>query len=122
MKKRVLIVDDEEDIRNSISYLIKRMGFESALARDGREAIRLLKNEKFDLVIMDIFMPGMSGIDCVKEIRKNPKTKNQKIVFLTVAQVVESGKEEMNKLKPADYILKPIELEDFEKRIKKILK
>ena len=122
MKKRVLIVDDEEDIRNSISFLIERMGFESSVAKDGREVIRMLIENKFDLILMDIFMPGMSGIECVREIRKNPKTKNQKIAFLTVAQIVESGKEEMKKLKPVDYILKPIELEDFEKRIRKILR
>ena len=122
MKKRVLIVDDEEDIRNSIDYLIRRLGFETALAKNGAEAIKKLNKEKFDLVLLDIFMPKMSGIDCAKKIRANPKTKKQKIVFLTVAPITESGKGEVKKLKPADYILKPIELNDFERRIKKLLR
>ena len=69
----------------------------------------------------DILMPEMSGNEVAEEIRKNPKTKNQKIAFLTVVTLGEEGKALVQKLKPADYIQKPFKTAEFRKRIKKLM-
>ncbi|MBN2127620.1 MAG: response regulator [Candidatus Diapherotrites archaeon] len=122
MKKKVLIVDDEKDILISVKQLVERDGFEAKTAASCKEAMNLLEKEKFDLVLMDIFMPEQSGRDCVEKIRKTPKIKNQKIAFLTVAHLSELGKKIIEDLKPVDFIQKPINIDDFSKRMKKILK
>jgi len=123
MSKRVLIVDDEDDIRNSVKQLVESAGHETKTASSAKEALKILKTEKFDLVVMDIFMPEMSGTECVQEIRNDPKIKNQKIVFLTVAKLSESGKKIIDDLKPLDYINKPIlDIEKFTNTINKLLK
>jgi len=72
-------------------------------------------------VLLDILMPEMAGNEVAEKIRKNPKTKNQKIIFLTVVTPGEYGKGEIKKLNPADYIQKPFKAGDFRKRIKAAL-
>ncbi len=122
MAKKVLIVDDEPDIRISVRQAVENEGFEAKTANNAKQALRLLHGEKFDLVLMDIFMPEMSGRDAVKEIRADSKIKNQKVAFLTVAELSSNGKAIIKKMNPVDYFQKPIELKDFIRRLKKILK
>lgn len=122
MAKRVLVVDDEKDVLTSVKYLVEREGFEARVARSAKGALALLRKEKFDLVLMDIFMPKVSGRECVERIRKEPKLRRQKVAFLTVAQLSEAGRDAIKKLKPAGYIQKPIDIEDFGRELKKLLK
>jgi len=122
MAKKVLIVDDEQDIRASVKHLVESIGFEAKAVGGAKQALALLRKEKFDLVLMDIFMPQMSGRDAVQKMRTDPKLKKQKVAFLTVAQLSEAGREKINKLKPVEYFQKPIELDGFSKRLKKLLK
>jgi CheY-like chemotaxis protein len=119
--KRILIVDDEEDISLSVSMLLKNQGYETQTADDGKTALSLLKKEKFDLVLLDIFMPQMSGRQVAAAIRADPKLKDQKFAFLTVLKPSGAGLKEIQKLKPVDYFLKPIDIKNFRARIKKIL-
>lgn len=80
MVKRILVVDDEMDIRMLIKKLLEEE-YDISLAEDGREALEILVSEKFDLVLMDMFMPGMSGRETCMRIRENHNTKNTKIAF-----------------------------------------
>lgn len=121
MAKKVLIVDDEADIRALIEALLKDEGYEVSTAANGEEGLATLKKEKFDLALLDFFMPGMSGRELAEEIRKDPQIKDSKIAFLTVAQFSEKGEEELKKLGSLDYIKKPIDNEDFKTRVKKIV-
>ncbi|MBW2984335.1 response regulator [Candidatus Woesearchaeota archaeon] len=122
MKKKVLIVDDEEDILTSVAMLINNMGYEAKTANNGKKALEMLKKQKFDLVLLDILMPGISGREVLENIREYPKLKNQKAAFLTVVKLSEYGRDIMKKkLKPVDYFQKPINVSDFRRRIKKIL-
>jgi len=121
MAKKVLIVDDERDIRDSVKQVVESNGFEAKTVGGAKEAIAALRKEKFGLVLMDIFMPGKSGRDCVEAIRKAPELKSQKVVFLTVARLSEAGKGIITKLKPVDYIQKPVRVEALSKKLKKLL-
>lgn len=122
MVKKILIVDDEKDIALSIKSVVDKMGYESRVVYDGKTALQTLKQDKFDLVLLDILMPGMSGRQVLEEIRKDKKLKNQKAAFVSVVYLGQMGVAELNKLKPADYFQKPIvDLNDFRKRLKRIL-
>jgi CheY-like chemotaxis protein len=121
MKKTILIVDDELDILESVKMLLETMDYKITTANNGIDALKKLRKNKFDLMLLDILMPKLSGIETLKKIRANSKLKNQKVVFLTVVSPTKAGKELINKLKPIDYITKPIINLSFKNKIKKIL-
>ncbi len=73
---RVLIVDDDSKMRESVRALLEESGCQVAEARDGKEALKQLERNAFDLVITDIYMPEMNGLEMVKQVReKYPRTK-----------------------------------------------
>jgi len=122
MAKKVLIVDDQKDILTSVEMLVEGEGYKAKTASNGKQALAMLKKESFDLVLLDVLMPEMSGREVLQKIRKDSKLKKQKVAFLTVVQLSEAGKDVVKKLKPVDYFPKPIEVVNFKKRLKKILK
>jgi DNA-binding response OmpR family regulator len=120
--KRIMIVDDEPDTRFAVRTLLEKHGFEVIEASGGEEALKKLRENPVDLVVIDFLMPGMSGRVLAEEIRKDPKLKNLKLVFLTVATLGEVGKKELKKLKIDAYIPKPFENGEFVRRIREILR
>ena len=120
---RIPVVDDEADIRESTKVALESMGHTVLMAKDGREALQVLKGgQKLDLVILDFFMPEMSGREVLEEMRKDKKTANIKVAMMTVARLGEAGEKELKKLKILDFIPKPVDLQDFKARISKLLK
>lgn len=118
-KKLILIVDDEEDIRDSIKTLLEDEGYSAITAKTGKDALtKISKNP--DLILLDIIMPGLTS----KEILAKLKEKKIKvpILFLTVVKLSETSKKEILKDHVKDYIEKPFINEDLLKRIKKALK
>ena len=118
---RILLVDDEEDILEFVSYNLQREGFKVYCARNGVEAIEMAGKVKPDLVILDVMMPEMDGIAACEEIRKLPSCKNTIIAFLTArgedySQIAgfEAGAD--------DYITKPVRPKVLISRVKALLK
>jgi CheY-like chemotaxis protein len=116
-----MAVDDEESLLELVRGILEAEGFEVVTMPSGQECINKLKTIKPDLIIMDMMMPGMSGRETTEKIRENPKTKNIKVMFLTVARFSETGMKNLRDLGVVDYITKPFENEDFIKRVKKAL-
>jgi two-component system, OmpR family, alkaline phosphatase synthesis response regulator PhoP len=121
MGKTVLIVDDEKDIRDLVAYNLSKEGFAVLTAADGNEAIRQLTEHKVALVILDIMMPGMDGLEVCKHIRQHEATANLPVIFLTarsseVDQIV--GLE----LGADDYIQKPVSPRILVARVKAALR
>lgn len=121
MAKKIMVVDDEENLRELVKVILEQEHFDVITASDGKECLEKLKKVKPGLIILDMFMPGMSGKETCEKIRKNAKTKNIKVVFLTVARLSDTGQNELKKLKVLDYITKPFDNDDLVKRIKKLL-
>jgi len=117
----ILVVDDEEDIADSLRILLEREGYGVDIAHSGPSGMLKMKKKKYDLVLLDLFMPKISGREVAEKIRKDQKLKEQKIVFLTIAKLSEAGHAEIEKLNPVDYIVKPIDNQDFRERIQKAL-
>ena len=122
MAKKILIVDDEEDLSASIKTVVESAGYEAKTANSGKGALAALQQEHFDLVLLDMLMPDMSGRQVLEKIRADPKLSNQKVAFLTVVKLSGSGEDIVKKLEPVEYFQKPIDITDFRKRLKKILK
>lgn len=119
MTKKILIVDDEESILELERAILEAEGYNVISANNGQDCLKILQKEKPDFILMDMMMPGMSGRETTEKIRANPKTKNLKIAFLTVARFSEVGKKELDKLNVVDYITKPFDNEELLKKIKK---
>ncbi|NMG64761.1 response regulator [Azoarcus indigens] len=83
MTKKILIVDDEQNIVISLEFLMKREGFEVLVANDGDEAVRCIRAEQPDLVLLDVMMPKKSGFEVCQEIKADPKTQATCILMLT---------------------------------------
>jgi len=117
----ILIIDDEEDIRNILLYNLQKEGYKVYLAATGREGIELAALHLPDLVVLDVMMPEMDGIEVCQTLRENPKTKDVSICFLTArnedySQIagLEAGAD--------DYVSKPVKPKVLASRIKAILR
>jgi DNA-binding response OmpR family regulator len=82
MKRKVLIVDDEEGIRQSLRIHLAKLGYEVREAADGEQAIGELEKDDFDLLICDILMPKKGGWEVIQEVRSNSKTKHLPVIVL----------------------------------------
>jgi len=116
-----MVVDDEENLLFLLNKILESEGFDVITADNGRECLELLKKEKPDMILLDMMMPGITGIDVAEAIRSNPKTRNMKIIFLTVVKSNEIRKDRLKKIKALDYIEKPFDNKDLVRRVKKIV-
>jgi DNA-binding response OmpR family regulator len=83
MPKRVLVCDDEPYIVESVSYVVRRAGFEVLVAEDGDAALVTARREKPDLVFLDIMMPGLPGDEVCQRLKSDPATRGAYVVILT---------------------------------------
>ena len=110
MKIRVLLVDDEKDFIEALAQRLEVREFDVQTALDGDEALRLVQAQEFDVVVLDVLMPGKDGIEVLNEI-KDLKPLLQ-VIMLTGNATVETAIEGM-KLGAYDYLMKPTETEDL---------
>ena len=117
---RFLVIDDSLPMRRIIANVLSRLGHtDVVLAANGREALKRIETEAFDIIITDWYMPEMSGIEFVRTIRADPATKDVPIVIVSangskddVAQAIQ--------LRVNGYVLKPFTAETFKERISAI--
>lgn len=118
---KILLVDDEPDILEFMEYNLKKEGYLVLLANNGKEAVDIAKREKPHLIIMDIMMPLMDGIEACRQIREIPDLKNTIITFLT-ARNEEYSQIAGFDVGADDYISKPIKPRIMLSRIKALLR
>jgi two-component system, OmpR family, alkaline phosphatase synthesis response regulator PhoP len=116
-KAKILIVDDEVDIVDFLAYNLKKYGFEIFTANSGEECLQKLVKEIPDLILLDIMMPGISGIQTCKRLKKNIKTKDIPVIMLT-AKTTEADIVTGLNSGADDYIVKPFSLNILFARIK----
>ncbi len=120
-KYKILIVDDEVDIIELLSYNLKKENFEVISAINGKEAIKIAQKTKPDIILMDVMMPEMDGMEACRQIKSFPQLSNIPLIFLTARG------EEYSELAgfdagADDYIIKPIKPRVLISRLKAILK
>ncbi|MFZ5997399.1 MAG: response regulator [Nitrospirota bacterium] len=119
--KRILVVDDEKDIVELVSYNLKKEGFAVEAAYDGETALKKIKEGGYDLVVLDLMLPGMQGLELCRTIRDNPVTLHIPIVMLT-AKGEEVDKVIGLEMGADDYIAKPFSPRELVARIRAVLR
>jgi DNA-binding NtrC family response regulator len=118
MSERILIVDDEQIIRESLSFVLKKEGYAVDEASNGIEAIEKQEAEPYDLVVTDIEMPGLRGIDLLDKISK--RTPETLVVVVTAFGSLETAIAALRR-GAYDYVLKPVDFDDMLHRVRKLL-
>lgn len=119
--KKILVVDDEPDIVELVSYNLKKEGFEIIAALDGEDALAKIKNHSFDFVILDLMLPGLQGMELCRIVRNDPKTKNIPIIMLT-AKGEEIDRILGLEIGADDYMAKPFSPRELVARVKAVLR
>ena len=121
MAATILVVEDEPAIQELISYGLRQAGHETFCAGDAEQAMKIVNDVLPDLVLLDWMLPGMSGIELAKILRRAPRTKNIPIIMLT-ARTEECDKISGLEVGADDYITKPFSPRDLAARIKAVLR
>jgi CheY-like chemotaxis protein len=115
---RILLAEDNPSNRKVTMKMLDRLGYKADAVLNGHEAIEALERQQYDLVLMDVVMPKMSGFDATKEIRRRfPASKQPKIIALT-AYVIPNSREICLESGMDDFLGKPIQIKDLENMIR----
>ncbi|SEM25544.1 two-component system, OmpR family, alkaline phosphatase synthesis response regulator PhoP [Syntrophus gentianae] len=120
-KKRILVVDDEKDIVELVAFNLEREGLAVQRAFDGEKALQLIGEEKPDLLILDLMLPGLSGLDVCRIVRQQEKTETLPIIMLT-AKGEPLDKILGLEMGADDYITKPFDVRELIARVRAVLR
>lgn len=117
-KKKILVVDDEQDVRETLESVLAKLDYEPIVASGGREALELIRQNKIDIVLSDLYMPEMDGIELLKRV----KTENRNIVFLmiTAHPTIETAVDAIKK-GAYDYLTKPFHIDEVKMKLNRAL-
>lgn len=121
MSQLILVVDDDEGVAETIERLLRRSGYEVVVAYRGADAVALARDQKPALVILDIIMPGMTGLEVCRHMRTSPETEQIPILFLTARGEIDD-KIDGFEAGGDDYISKPFDMRELQARVKALLR
>jgi len=121
MPEKILVVDDEKDLVDLISYNLEKEGFIVLKAFDGEEALQIIKTRNMDLIILDLMLPGIQGMEVCKLIRKDPVKATLPIIMLT-AKGDEVDKILGLEMGADDYVTKPFSVKELLARVRAVLR
>jgi len=121
MAKSILIVDDSESIREVVSFTLENEGYDVLIGEDGKDALKFFDGRQIDLLITDLHMPIMDGIELIREVRKLEDYKRMPILFLTTESQV-AKKMEAKEAGATGWIIKPFVPAKLIAALKKVLR
>jgi len=121
MKKKILIVDDNPDLIRILHLQLKNQGYDTIQAMNGKQAVDMATAQLPDLILMDLMMPEMNGLEATRLIRENSNTRSIPILAVT-AKTTTTDKEECLKSGCNDYMSKPFTTKEMASRMEKLLK
>jgi DNA-binding response OmpR family regulator len=119
--KRVLVIEDDPDIVELLRYNLEKEGFEVAAREDGESGLKALRADGYDLLILDLMLPQLSGLDVCKEVRREPKLETLPVIMLT-ARGEETDRVIGLELGADDYVTKPFSVREMVARVKALLR
>ncbi|MCW3129292.1 MAG: response regulator [Methanophagales archaeon] len=118
--KTIMIVDDEPDVLLSVAQILEANNYRTITAKDGYECLEKLKEEIPDVLLLDIMMPGLTSKEILREIEKDSRFAEMKIIFLTAVHMLEAEEEDLLSLKQVvDFIGKPFTVRELLDSIEK---
>jgi len=120
MSAKIFIIEDESDLVQTLVMMLKSAGYQTACATDGISAVHRVREEKPDLIILDICLPGCDGFEVFQQLRQDPATERIPIVFLTARSNVED-RQKARHLGAAGYIVKPFQWTSLVKLVQEVL-
>jgi len=121
MKEKILIVDDEKDIVKLLDYNLKKEGYRTLLAYDGEDALDMAVRERQDIILLDLMLPEIDGLEVCRQLKKENKTSRIPIIMLT-AKSKEADKIVGLELGADDYVTKPFSSREIIARIEAVLR
>ena len=118
---KIMHVDDNQDTRKAVELILKSEGYDVISVASGKSCVSKLKEEKPNLILLDIMMPGISGWDVFQEIKKL-KLKGTKIAFFSIVPVSQQKKQELYRRGAIGYITKPFTSQELIKKVKKLIR
>jgi DNA-binding response OmpR family regulator len=115
---RILLVDDEQSVQTLLSYPLRKDGYHVTSAQDGREALQRFEEARFDLVILDLMLPKLDGVEVCRELR----SRSQVPIIMLTAKGSETDKVAGLEVGADDYITKPFSMREFRSRVKAALR
>src|SRR4051812_41727072 len=104
---RILIVDDDQDAREILNRLLGAEGYECILAENGERCLEMARNEPIDVILLDVMMPGMDGIQVCDELRKDAKLRSIPVILLTARDDISTRAQGMEQ-GVSEYLTKPV--------------
>lgn len=123
MKKRILLIDDEDLVIRSLGKLLTKSGYEVSVVSTGMDAVVMVEDNNFDLIISDIKMPWINGVETVKELNTAIESKQQPlppVIFIT-GYADKECEEKAKELNPIAYMHKPIDIQELLSAVQKAL-
>jgi DNA-binding response OmpR family regulator len=123
MQQNILIVEDDADIAEGLHYNLKREGFRPTVAESAEKGLRIALDEKTSpsLILLDLMLPGMSGMELCRRLRREPLTENTPVIMLT-AKAAEAEKIAGLEVGADDYIVKPFSVKEVIARVRAVLR
>jgi DNA-binding response OmpR family regulator len=115
-KARILVIEDEPGVSMMMVYLLTQAGCEAVTAWNAERGMRLAQDGKFDLITLEVDMPGMNGFEVCRQLKENPRSFDTPVVFVAWRDSLEDQQQGLE-LGAADYIIKPFDAQDFVSRI-----
>jgi two-component system, OmpR family, response regulator len=115
---RILLVDDEQSVQTLLAYPLRKEGYEVVPALDGKEALERFQDESFDLIVLDLMLPGVDGLEICRRLR----AKSGVPIIMLTAKAEEIDKVLGLELGADDYITKPFSMREFRSRVKAVLR
>ena len=119
-KIKILVIDDEEDFTFFTKKNLQRSQYQVITAKDGTQGVSKAKTENPHLILLDIMMPGISGIEVLESLRSDPHTSKIPVIMLT-GKDDDQSREKVKNLGGNEYLVKPVQFEDLHYRIDKVL-
>ncbi len=120
MSAKIFIIEDESDLIQALVIRLKAEGYQTAWGTDGISALEQAREEKPDLILLDIYLPGRNGFEVFQQLRQDPATERIPIVFLTARSSVED-RQKARHLGAAGYVIKPFQWTNLIKLVHDVL-
>lgn len=120
-RQKILLVEDEKNIAKVVTYNLEREGYQVATARDGEEGLAKARKELPDLVVLDLMLPKLDGLDLCRQLKTDPKTARIPIIMLT-AKTQEADRVVGLEMGADDYVAKPFSVRELAARVKAVLR